>query len=69
MWTTKITDITELLAEAGQGPDEASTSADSKFRQILGLRAVHIMAVFSLIYIGIEVTLGGIHTLIISDLC
>jgi hypothetical protein len=60
--------FTGLLAEAGQSPDEANTSVDSKFRQILGLRAVHILAVFSLIYIGVEVTLGGTYIPSISDL-
>jgi len=31
----------------------------SKYKQIFALRAVHLLAIFALIYIGIEVTLGG----------
>ena len=47
------------MIAAGQATEEADTSGDSKYKQIMGLRAVHYLAVFSLIYVGVEVTLGG----------
>lgn len=47
------------LAEIGQMPDRESRSSANKYKQIFGLRALHIMAMFILLYVGIEVTLGG----------
>ena len=42
---------------------ENSTAAagtdDSKYKQIFRLRSLHLMAFFILIYVGVEVTLGG----------
>ena len=32
---------------------------DSKCRQIFRMREVHLLAFFVLIYVGVEVTLGG----------
>lgn len=32
---------------------------ESKYRQIFRLREVHFLAIFILIYVGVEVTLGG----------
>jgi len=49
----------EVMAEAGHGPGEVGTVSQSKYREILGQRALHFMAIFSLIYVGVEVTLGG----------
>jgi hypothetical protein len=40
------------LLEIGQHPKEAEASEHSAYRQILGLRAVHLMAFFILIYVG-----------------
>lgn len=47
------------LAEIGQMPDRGSGSDANKYKQIFGLRALHLMAMFILLYVGIEVTLGG----------
>ncbi|KAI0052084.1 MFS general substrate transporter [Auriscalpium vulgare] len=49
----------EIMAEAGQEPQEVESGQGSKYRQILGIRAVHSLALFALIYVGVEVTLGG----------
>ncbi|KAI0078318.1 MFS general substrate transporter, partial [Panus rudis PR-1116 ss-1] len=49
----------EVLAEAGQAATESDASQESKYRQILGIRTVHLLSVFALIYVGVEVTLGG----------
>jgi len=49
----------EILEEIGQPPKERGTSEQNHYSQIMSQRAVHMMAIFILIYIGIEVTLGG----------
>ncbi|KAK7684562.1 hypothetical protein QCA50_012509 [Cerrena zonata] len=50
----------EAFAEIGQEPDEHSSSNQgSKYRQMFKLRELHLLAFFILIYVGVEVTLGG----------
>ncbi|KAH7923445.1 MFS general substrate transporter [Leucogyrophana mollusca] len=49
----------ECLAQIGQEPGEKDTSENSQFRQILGLKDVHLLAFFILVYVGVEVTVGG----------
>lgn len=62
--------LDELLMESGQAPSESNSSAprENTFRQLFGLRSVHVFTIFALIYIGIEVTVGGwIVTFIIRE--
>ena len=47
------------MAEAGQAPAETDSAGGSKYRQIMGLSAIHFLACWALIYVGVEVTLGG----------
>ena len=50
------------LAEIGQIPSHESGNEDgdaNKYRQMFKLRVLHLMAFFILIYVGVEVTLGG----------
>ena len=47
------------MVEAGQATGEVDTAGGSKYKQILGLKAVHFLAIWALIYVGVEVTLGG----------
>ncbi|KAG1798087.1 MFS general substrate transporter [Suillus plorans] len=49
----------ECLAQIGQPAGEKGTSEKSQFSQILRLREVHLLAFFILIYVGVEVTVGG----------
>ncbi|KAF8556039.1 MFS general substrate transporter [Imleria badia] len=51
----------ECLAQIGQptGEQSESDSGNSRFRQIFALKDVHLLAVFILVYVGVEVTLGG----------
>ncbi|KAG2032525.1 major facilitator superfamily domain-containing protein, partial [Suillus americanus] len=49
----------ECLAQIGQPAGEKGTSEKSQFNQILRLREVHLLAFFILIYVGVEVTMGG----------
>lgn len=44
--------VVECLLEIGQHPEEGETSERSAYSQIFGLRAVHLMAFFILIYVG-----------------
>lgn len=49
----------DCLLEIGQHSEEAEGSEHSAYRQIFRLRALHLMAFFILIYVGVEVTIGG----------
>ena len=49
----------EVMAETGEAPAEPDTTGSSKLRQILTMGTVHFLAVWALIYVGVEVTLGG----------
>ncbi|KAJ7269868.1 major facilitator superfamily domain-containing protein [Mycena rebaudengoi] len=58
----------ECLALAGVAAGEKGTSEHSKFRQILSHKTVHLLAFFILVYVGVEVTIGGwIVTFIIEE--
>ncbi|KAK0443863.1 hypothetical protein EV421DRAFT_1709735 [Armillaria borealis] len=60
-----------LLVEAGQAPgesDAAGSRGANLYNLILNVKAMHFFAVFALIYIRTEVTLGGwIVTFIINE--
>ncbi|KAJ7832081.1 major facilitator superfamily domain-containing protein [Mycena olivaceomarginata] len=49
----------ECLASVGEAAGETSTSEHSTFRQILTTKTVHLLAFFILVYVGVEVTIGG----------
>ncbi|KAK7034549.1 hypothetical protein VNI00_012396 [Paramarasmius palmivorus] len=49
----------ECLADIGQFPDEGSANNRSSFKHILAQRRVHLLAIFILVYVGVEVTIGG----------
>jgi len=49
----------ECLDQIGQSTGEQHQSENSHLRQILSLKEVHLLAVFILVYVGVEVTLGG----------
>lgn len=55
----------ECLAQIGQAPGEKGpgNSEHGTMRQILGTRAVHLLAFFILVYVGVEVTMGGMSQL------
>ena len=64
---------TACLAEIGQTPiHEANGSAadnGSKYKQMFKLRSLHLMAIFILVYVGVEVTLGGSFLSILRPRC
>lgn len=47
------------MVDVGLPPAEKDATGKDKYKQILGISAVHYLGAFSLIYIGVEVTLGG----------
>ncbi|KAJ7826866.1 major facilitator superfamily domain-containing protein [Mycena olivaceomarginata] len=49
----------ECLAQIGQEAGEKGECEESHFRQILSIKAVHLLALFLLVYVGVEVTIGG----------
>jgi len=50
----------ECLELAGEVvPDKTTESEGNTFRQVLRTKAVHLIALFTLIYEGVEVTMGG----------
>lgn len=51
----------ECLEDIGQtkAHSAVANNEDNKYRQIFRLREVHLLAFFILIYVGVEVTLGG----------
>lgn len=55
----------DILLEEGQEPGDAhvpnsgENANDNKYKEIFTNKAVHYMAAFCIIYIGVEVTMGG----------
>ena len=47
------------MAEAGHAAAEVDNTRENKYKQIMGIRTVHLLSFFALIYVGVEVTLGG----------
>lgn len=57
----------ELRAETGEEPGEQEdTSSGSKYKQMMGLPAVHLLTIWTVIYVGVEVTLGGMRLVLSS---
>ncbi|OSD01410.1 MFS general substrate transporter [Trametes coccinea BRFM310] len=58
----------DILEEEGETGNAAENAVDSnKYKQVLGLKEVHILSAFSLIYVGLEVTMGGWSVTYILD--
>ncbi|PPQ92297.1 hypothetical protein CVT25_008894 [Psilocybe cyanescens] len=60
----------EILRDAGEEPivDVDQQQQGSQYRQIFSLKSVPLFAIFALIYVGVEVTIGGwIVTFIIHE--
>nr|GAT57340.1 predicted protein [Mycena chlorophos] len=68
--TFRFRSLEDSLHRIGQRPQEelaTSTNERSNFGQIFSLRAVHLLAFFALLYVGVEVTIGGWITTYIID--
>ncbi|KAI0298683.1 major facilitator superfamily domain-containing protein [Multifurca ochricompacta] len=49
----------ECLAEIGQAAEEKEKDSDSQYKEMFKLKALHLLAFFILVYVGVEVTIGG----------
>ena len=61
---------TALLAEIGQPQPEQTKDSEagiSKYKQVLRLGAVHVMAFFIFVYVGVESSIGGTCLLLVLD--
>lgn len=50
---------TECLAQIGQTADDKELIGGSKYKEMFKLKALHTLALFILVYVGVEVTIGG----------
>jgi hypothetical protein len=50
---------TECLAQIGQSAEEKELPGGSKYKEMFKLKALHTLALFTLVYVGVEVTIGG----------
>ncbi|KAJ3505313.1 hypothetical protein NLJ89_g7482 [Agrocybe chaxingu] len=56
----RFKDQDHCLAQAGEiVPDKTEDAPGATYGELLRLKAVHLLALFLLVYIGIEVTIGG----------
>ena len=49
----------ECLAQIGQTAEEKELVGGSKYKEMFRLKALHTLALFILVYVGVEVTIGG----------
>jgi hypothetical protein len=58
----------ECLAQIGQAAEEKEMVGESKYKEMFRLKALHLLAFFILVYVGVEVTIGGrsLHTVALS---
>lgn len=47
------------MQEEGETSSDADGVNSNKFRQMMGNKDVHFLSIFALIYVGVEVTMGG----------
>lgn len=62
-----LLNLAEVMEEEGESGVSSEDVVDSnKYKLVLGLKEVHILAMFSLIYVGVEVTMGGAYLAVFS---
>lgn len=49
----------DAFIKSGQAVAPAEPTRDNLYSQIFRIRALHLLAFFSIVYVGVEVTLGG----------
>ena len=54
------------MREAGRVPEDTGAQ-ENLYRQIMRLKEVHYLAIFSLIYVGVEVTIGSWSVTYVQD--
>lgn len=58
--TYVINKFSECLKAIGQDAGEKGSSENNHYKQILGQKVLHLLAFFSLVYVGVEFAVGGI---------
>ncbi|EGO25588.1 hypothetical protein SERLADRAFT_368985 [Serpula lacrymans var. lacrymans S7.9] len=58
-YTFRLKKQNDCLAEIGLDSGEENASETRTYRQIFAQKTVHVLAFFILVYVGVEVTLGG----------
>ena len=54
----------ECLTQIGEGTEEKETVTGSRYKEMFKLKSLHLLALFIMVYVGVEVTIGGKpHTL------
>jgi fucose permease len=48
------------MLQIGEAAREKGTGESGTFAQMFRLKSVHLLAVFILVYVGVEVTIGGV---------
>lgn len=54
------------MQEEGKSPDVDNDTGSSKFSQMMRLKEVHFLSFFAMIYVGVEVTLGGMSICLLT---
>ncbi|KAH9933057.1 MFS general substrate transporter [Fomitopsis serialis] len=62
----RLKDLDQIMAEAGEAVGEPGVN-ENLYHQIMRLKEVHYLAMFSLIYVGVEVSIGGWIVTFIED--
>ena len=57
----------ECHAEIGQASTAKNTTDNSTFSQIIRSKTVHILALFLLVYVGVEFTIGGLFMCVLRS--
>ncbi|KAK7677635.1 hypothetical protein QCA50_019326 [Cerrena zonata] len=59
LYVFRLKNQDDIMVEAGHAVAEVDNTRENKYKQIFGLRTVHLLSIWALIYVGVEVTLGG----------
>ena len=49
----------EVMIEIGNTNPDTQAVSSNKYKQIFGIREIHLLSLFALICVGVEVTIGG----------
>jgi len=59
-WIKAIDNLPECLVESGEPmPERTAVDEQNKFKQVMTTSSVHYLALFILLYVGVEVSIGG----------
>ena len=57
----------EVMIEIGNTNPDTQAVSSNKYKQILGIKELHLLSFFALIYVGTEVTVGGWSVTYVQD--